>query len=136
MRILLWGALGSLSIMFFARAYAYLALNGFAWYVDVAALNKRIDNHNKDIKERYELFKAVRAQLVSGDIVIPAYEESQPGLQKAGTLGQSSINAPIADQAEEDPVEEDQEEEAAAPAEKEDEYDGEADDMYDGGDAI
>lgn len=47
--------------MFFARAYAYLALNGFAWYVDVAALNKRIDNHNKDIKERYELFKAVRA---------------------------------------------------------------------------
>lgn len=55
-RILLWGALASLTVMFFGRAYAYLVLNGFSWYENVAATNKRIAAHNEIIKARFESF--------------------------------------------------------------------------------
>ena len=47
----IFGSLGPLAMMFFAKGYVYFVLNEYDYFQDVSKLNKQIDRHNKNIDE-------------------------------------------------------------------------------------
>jgi len=71
MSVLFIGIFGSISALFFTQAYLYFIVNDFDYTQNVEKLNKRIDQHNKNIAEM-EIKKAeIQAKIVSGEIFLP-----------------------------------------------------------------
>lgn len=59
-RVLLWGALGSLSLMFFFRAVVFLRLNHYNYIQNISKFNRWTEQHNANLEKAIANRRAIR----------------------------------------------------------------------------
>mmetsp|Transcript_25040 Transcript_25040/g.38848 ORF Transcript_25040/g.38848 Transcript_25040/m.38848 type:complete len:519 (+) Transcript_25040:941-2497(+) len=75
---LIYGVFGSATLILFARAFVYFALNDFDYFQDVEKLNKWVDKHNKKI-DQFEIKKEeIQQALIDGTLLLPPAPPPKP----------------------------------------------------------
>ena len=69
--LFMYGLMGPLILMFFARAYVFFALNEYEVFQNVDRFNKQIDFHNKKIDTMEKRKAQIQEQLLNGTLVLP-----------------------------------------------------------------
>ena len=83
--------------MFFTQAYLYFIVNEFNYTQNVEKLNKRIDQHNKDIGETEKRKAEIQAKIVSGEIFLPPPPPPQPAVHVPVVPVAPGIPEPVED---------------------------------------